>query len=45
MQSDFNSFCGDVVLNSFSMVYCSDEDSICDQQYENESFGIFILTI
>ena len=27
MQSDGNSFCGDVVLNSFNMVY-SDEDSI-----------------
>ena len=33
MQSDWNSFCGDVVLDRFSMVY-SDEDSIKDQKYE-----------
>ena len=37
MQSDLNSFCGYVVLNSFSMVY-SDEDSIYDQKYEKRIF-------
>ena len=33
MHSDGNSFCGDVVLGSFNMVY-NDEDSIKDQKYE-----------
>ena len=37
MQSDGNSFCVDVVLDSFYMVY-SDEDSIKDQQYEKRIF-------
>ena len=37
MQSDRNSFCGDVILDIFNMVY-SDEDSIEDQQYENRIF-------
>ena len=32
MQSDGNSFCGDVVLDSFDMAY-RDKDSILDQQY------------
>ena len=31
MQSDGNSFCGDVVLDSFDMEY-RDKDSILDQQ-------------
>ena len=31
MQSDGNSFCGDVVLHSFNMSY-SDEDNILDQK-------------
>ena len=34
MQSDGDSFRGDVVLDSFIIVY-SDEDSIEYQQYEN----------
>ena len=33
MQSDGNRFCGDVVLDSFSMSY-RDQDSILDQKYE-----------
>ena len=32
MKSDGNSFCGDVVLNSFNMSY-RDEDSILEQKY------------
>ena len=42
MQSDGNSFYGDVVLDSFNMVY-SDEDSIKDRKYENETFVILIM--
>ena len=38
MQSDVNSFCGDVVLDSFYMVY-NDEDSIYDQKYEKRIFS------
>ena len=34
MQSDENSFCGDVVLNSFNMAY-RDTGSILDQKYKN----------
>ena len=37
MQSDGNSFCGDIVLDSFNMVY-SDENSIYDQKYEKRTF-------
>ena len=37
IQSDGNSFCGDVVLDSFNIVY-SDEDSILDQKYEKWIF-------
>ena len=37
MQSDGNSFCGDVVLDSFNMVN-SDEDSIWDKKYEKHFF-------
>ena len=42
MQSDRNSFCGDVVLDSFNMVY-RDEDSILYQKYE--PLGIFLIKI
>ena len=35
MQSDGNSFCGDVVLDSFNMSY-REEDSIVDQKYEKQ---------
>ena len=41
MQSDGNSFCGDVVLDSFNR----DKDSILDQQYERKYFRIFIMKI
>ena len=37
MQLDGDSFCGDVVLVSFNMLY-SDEDSILDQKYEKRIF-------
>ena len=37
MQSDGNSFYGDVVLDGFNMVY-SDEDSIKDRKYEKRNF-------
>ena len=37
MQSDENSFSGDVVLDSFHMEY-SDEDSILDKKYEKQIF-------
>ena len=33
MQSDGNSFSGDVVLNNYNMVY-SDEDNIWGQKYD-----------
>ena len=35
MQSDGNSFCGDVVLDSFNIEH-SDEDSILDKKYEKQ---------
>ena len=35
MQSDGNSFCVDVVSDSFSMFY-RDEDSILDQKYDKQ---------
>ena len=35
MKSDGNSFCGDVVLDSFNTAY-RDEDSILDQKYEKQ---------
>ena len=44
MQYDGNSFCGDVVLDSFNMAY-SDKDSIKDQKYEHKTSGIFIIKI
>ena len=37
MQSDGNSFCGDVVLYSINMAY-SNKDSILNQKYEKELF-------
>ena len=37
MQSDGNSFCGDVVLDSFNMVY-NVEDSNYDQKHEKQIF-------
>ena len=37
MQSDGNSFIGDVVMYSFYMSY-RDEDSILDQKYEKQIF-------
>ena len=43
MQSDRNSFCGDVVLDSFNMAY-RDEDSILYQIYKI-LFSDFILKI
>ena len=44
MQSDVNSLCGDVVLDSFNMVY-RDEDSIYDQNKNSESFGVITMNI
>ena len=35
MQSDGNSFCGDVVLDSFNISY-SDKDSVLDQKCEKQ---------
>ena len=35
MQSDGNSFGGDVVLDSFNMLY-RDEDSMLEQKYEKQ---------
>ena len=40
MQADGNSFCGDVVMNSFNMAY-RDEDSILDQIYKKQIFSDF----
>ena len=37
MQSDGNSFCGDVVLDSFNKAY-RDKDTILDQKYEKRIF-------
>ena len=39
-QSLSNSLLGDVVLNSFNMVY-GDENSILDQIYEKQIFSTF----
>ena len=44
MQSDGNSFCGGVVLNSLNMAY-RDKDSILDQNMKGKHFGIFIMKI
>ena len=39
---DGNSFCGDVVLDSFYMVY-SDEDTFYNQKYDKRIFWDFNL--
>ena len=44
MQSDGNSFCGDVVLNSFNKS-SRDEDNILDQVYQSKYVLIFIMII
>ena len=44
MQSDGNSYCGDVVLDSFNMVYC-DETAFKTKNMKSESFEIFIMKI
>ena len=44
MQSDGNSFCGDVVLDSFNMLNM-DEDSILDQSMKSKHFRLFITEI
>ena len=44
MQSDGNSFCGDVVSNSFNKA-SRDEDNILDQVYESKYVLIFIMMI
>ena len=45
MQSDGNCFPGDVVLNTFKMVY-RDKDSILDKKiWEIKYFGIFEIFI
>ena len=44
MQSDGNRFCGDVVLDSFNMVY-SDEESVKKKNMKSKSVGIFILRV
>ena len=44
VQSDGNSFCGDVVLDSFNMAY-RDKNSILDQNMKSKYFGIFIMKI
>ena len=44
MQSDGNSFGGDVVLNSFNKV-SRDEDNILDQGYKSKYVRIFIMMI
>ena len=43
MQWDWNSFCGNVVFDSFNMAY-RDED-ILDQKYDKQKFWIFIMKI
>ena len=40
MQSDGNSYCGDVVLDSFNKVYW-DEDTILEQIYKRKYVRIF----
>ena len=44
MQSDGNSFCRDVALDSVNMAY-KDEDSILDQYMKSKYFSIFIMQI
>ena len=44
MQSDGNSFYGDVVLDIFNKTY-QDKDSILDKNMKSEYFGIFTMKI
>ena len=44
MHSDGNSFCGDVVLNSFNKAFRV-EDNILDQVYESKYVRIIIMMI
>ena len=44
MQSDGNSFCGDVVSESFDKT-SQDEDKILDQIYKSKYFRIIIVMI
>ena len=44
MQSDGNSICGDVVLNSFNKA-SRDEDNILDKVYKSKYVRIFIMKI
>ena len=44
MQSDRNSFCGDVVLESFNKA-SRNEDNFLDQIYESKYGRIFIMMI
>ena len=44
MQSDGNSFCGDVVLNSFNKSF-RDKDHIFDQVFKSKYVRIFIMMI
>ena len=44
MQSDRNSFGGDVALVSFNIAY-RDKDNILDQIYKNKHFWTFIMKI
>ena len=44
VQSDRNSCCLNLVLDSFNMAF-RDEDSIIDQMYANKYFWIFIIKI
>ena len=44
MQSDGNSICGNVVLDSFNMTY-RDKDSILDRNMTSKYFGTFIMKI
>ena len=42
MQSDGNSFSGDVVLNDFDMVF-SDENNKLDKIYQKQIFPVFFF--
>ena len=44
MQSDGNSFCKDLILDSFNNAFW-DEDNILDQIYESKYVQIFIMMI
>ena len=44
MKSDGNSFCGDVVLDSFNKA-SRDEDNTLDQEYKSKYVRIFIMMI